>query len=87
MLGVSIALYTRAVPIRAELAAASARLGLRERAAEMLLVAQKRLGTAEEHKRNGCTIPSHQPPMLNKHSCHGVGWGGGLWWRSVVVSE
>ena len=90
-LGVSIALCTRAVPIRAELAAASARLGP-ERAADTLLGAQKRLGTAEEHTRNGCTVPSHPPPTLDNRSCHGVGWGVGcggraLWSVSRPLSE
>ena len=45
-LGASVALCTRAVPIRAELAAASARLGP-ERVAETLLEAQKRLDILE----------------------------------------
>ena len=79
-LGVSIVLCTRAVPIRAELAAASARLGP-ERVAETLLGAQKRLGTAQKHTRNGCTVPSHPPLTLDNRSCHGVRW------PSVVVSE
>ena len=90
-LGVSIALCTRAVPIRAELAAASARLGP-ERVAETLLGAQKRLGTAQKHTRNGCTVPSHPPLTLDNRSCHGVGWGVGcggraLWSLNRPLSE
>jgi hypothetical protein len=67
-LGVSIALCTRAMPIRAELAAASARLGPK-RAAETLLGAQKRLETAGEQTRNGYAVPSHQPPTLDNRRC------------------
>ena len=90
-LGVSITLCTRAVPIRTDLAAASARLGP-ERAAETLLRAQKRLGTADKHTRNGCTVLSHPPPTLDNCSCHGVGWGVGcggraLWSVSRPLSE
>ena len=80
-LGVSIVLCTRAVPIRAELAAATDRLGP-ERAAETLLGAQKRLGTAQKHMRNGCTVPSHPALTSDNRSCHGVGWGGG--WVAVA---
>jgi hypothetical protein len=81
----------RAVPIRAELAAASARHGP-ERAAETLLGPQKRLGTAEEHTRNGCAVPSHPLLTLDNRSCHGVGWGMGfggraLWSVSRPLSE
>ena len=80
--GVWIVLCTRAVPIRAELAAASARLGP-ERAAETLLGAQKRLGMAQKHTRNGCTVPSHPPLTLDNRSCHGVGWGVGCGGRAL----
>jgi hypothetical protein len=90
-LGVSIVLCTRAVPICAELAAALARLGP-ERAAKTLLGAQKRLGTAQKHTRNGYTVPSHPSLTLDNRSCHGMGWGVGcggraLWSVSGPLSE
>jgi hypothetical protein len=90
-LGASIALCTRAVPVRAELAAASARLEP-ERAAETLSGAQKWLGTSEKHTRNGCTVPSHPPLSLDNRSCHGVKRGVGcvgraLWSISMPLSE
>ena len=66
---VSIALYTRAVPIRAELAAASARLGS-ERAENGSEMAQERL-------RNGWTAIFHQPPMLGNGLEHGLRLGVG----------
>ena len=44
--------------------------------------AQKRLGTAEEQTRNGCTDPSYQPPKSDNRSCHGVRWGVGCGGRA-----
>jgi hypothetical protein len=90
-LGVLIALCTRAVPIRAKLATALARLGP-ERAAKTLLGAQKRLGTADRHKRNSCTIPSRPSTTLDNCSCHGLRWGVGCggrasWLVSMPLSE
>jgi hypothetical protein len=53
---------------------------------------QKRLGAAQKHTRNGCTVPSHPPLTLDNRSCHGVGWGVGcggrvLWPVSRPLSE
>jgi hypothetical protein len=70
------------VPIRAELAAASARLGP-ERATETLLGAQKRLGTAEKHTKKRLYSPL--TPATDVHQVGqplAMGWRGG--WVAVA---
>ena len=78
--GVSIALCTRAVLIRTELAAASARLGPEraEYGSEMAETAMKWL-------RNGWNFIFHQPRMLGNGLDHGVVMEG-VGWPNVVVS-
>jgi hypothetical protein len=75
------------VPIRAELAAASARLGP-ERAAETLLGAQKRPGTAiKRNARETVVSPLIPATDVAQPLMPWDGVGGGLQWPSVVVSE
>jgi hypothetical protein len=71
------------VLIRAELATASARLGPK-RAADTLLGAQKRLGTAEKFTINGRIVPSHPTLTLDNPLtiAPAMGWGGG--WVAVA---
>ena len=84
-LGVLIALCTRAVPIRVELAAASARLGL-ERAENGSETAQERLKTAMKRLRNGWTVIFHQPRMIGNDLDHGVELGVGCDGRTLWLA-